>query len=228
MKYTSLFIILLFIFSCGKDKVVQLPEIDNATISEVNDISAAYIFYNENEPDSVELNRNNLISTTNWLFNIDKRLTLKQVIPQIKLLQEKRRNAQLHKNESARNYFTCNDTSKKTLGFIDFTDVVYVDASLETEASKISEMENTMGINTIGLNLSDIVSIITPNQEPFVTTIDSNALTDSLKKMDTIKSSVILNFNKNLSFQDYISYKVMLSTEGFNHLEISHQEFLHN
>src|SRR5690606_30369303 len=195
MKYTSLFIILLFIFSCGKDKVVQLPEIDNATISEVNDISAAYIFYNENEPDSVELNRNNLISTTNWLFNIDKRLTLKQVIPQIKLLQEKRRNAQLHKNESARNYFTCNDTSKKTLGFIDFT---------------------------------DIVSIITPNQEPFVTTIDSNALTDSLKKMDTIKSSVILNFNKNLSFQDYISYKVMLSTEGFNHLEISHQEFLHN
>src|SRR5690606_34637928 len=124
-----LFIILLLIFSCGKDKVVQLPEIESAPISEVNDISAAYIFYDENKPDSVELNRNNLISTTNWLFNVDKRLMLKQSIPQIKLLQEKRRNAQLHKNESARNYFTCNDTSKKTLGFIDFTDVIYIDTS---------------------------------------------------------------------------------------------------
>lgn len=228
MKYPSLFIILMFIFSCGKDKVVQLPEIDNATISEVNDISAAYIFYNENEPDSVELNRNNLISTTNWLFNVDKRLTLKQVVPQIKLLQEKRRNAQLHKNENARNYFTCNDTSKKTLGFIDFTDVVYVDASLETDAQKVSEMEDTTAINTIGLNLSDIVSIITPNQEPFVTTINSNALIDSLKKMDTTKSSVILNFNKSLSFQDYITYKSMLSKNDFKHLEISHEEFLYN
>lgn len=228
MKYPSLFIILLLIFSCGKDKVVQLPEIESAAISEVNDISAAYIFYDENKPDSVELNRNNLISTTNWLFNVDRRLTLKQAIPQIKLLQEKRRNAQIHKNESARNYFTCNDTSKKTLGFIDFTDIVYVDASLDTDAQKVSEMENTTAINTIGLNLSDVVSIVTPNQEPFVTTIDKNELIDSLSKMDTIKSFVILNFNKDLSFQDYITYKSMLSKSDFKHLEISHQEFLHN
>src|SRR5690606_26364139 len=142
MKYPSLFIILMFIFSCGKDKVVQLPEIDNATISEVNDISAVYIFYNENEPDSVELNRNNLISTTNWLFNVDKRLTLKQAIPQIKLLQEKRRNAQLHKNENAKNYFTCNDLSRKNLGFIEFTDVVYkIDKTQKPNTAKLKPFD---------------------------------------------------------------------------------------
>ncbi len=31
----------------------------------------------------------------------------------------------MHKNEDAKNYFTCNDTSIKNLGFVEFTDVNY-------------------------------------------------------------------------------------------------------
>ena len=31
----------------------------------------------------------------------------------------------MHKNENARNFYTCNDTSIKNLGFIDFTEVYY-------------------------------------------------------------------------------------------------------
>ncbi len=124
MKNVSLLVILLLIFSCGKDKIVQLPEINHSEISEINDVSAAYLFYDETLPDSLEFNRKNLISTTNWLVNVDKRLTLKQAMPHIKFLQEKKQNAG-HKNDNAKNYFTCNDTSKKNLGFIEFTDVVY-------------------------------------------------------------------------------------------------------
>ena len=59
------------------------------------------------------------------MVNIDKRLTLKQAIPHIKFLQDKKRNAEMHKNENAKNYYTCNDTSIKNLGFIEFTDVDY-------------------------------------------------------------------------------------------------------
>jgi len=51
-------------------------EVENAEITEVLDVSPAYIFYDETQPDSTLFNRKNLIGTTNWLVNVDKRLTL--------------------------------------------------------------------------------------------------------------------------------------------------------
>ena len=71
------------LFSCGNERVLQLPEIKNASITEISDVSHAYLFYDETKEDSVELNRKNLIITTNWLVNVDKRLTLGQAIPKI-------------------------------------------------------------------------------------------------------------------------------------------------
>ncbi len=40
---------------------MQLPEIENAAITEVLDVSPAYIFYDESQPDSTLLNRKNLM-----------------------------------------------------------------------------------------------------------------------------------------------------------------------
>ncbi|MGB5420208.1 MAG: hypothetical protein WBN21_15385, partial [Algibacter sp.] len=93
MKNYLLLIILTVLFSCGSDKVIQLPEISHSEITEILDVSPAYLFYDETQVDSIELNRKNLISTTNWLINVDKRLTLKQVIPHIKYLQDKKANS---------------------------------------------------------------------------------------------------------------------------------------
>jgi len=90
------------------------------------------LFYDETQPDSVLLNRKNLITTTNCLFNIDKRLTLKQAIPYIKYLQNKKKNAG-HKNKKAKNYFTCHDLNKYNLGFKDFTEITLNNISVSKE-----------------------------------------------------------------------------------------------
>ncbi len=227
MKNTPLLLILLFIISCGKDKVVQLPDINHSDISEIHDVSAAYLFYDESKAEGFELNRKNLISTTNWLVNVDKRLTLKQVIPQIKFLQNKKQNSE-HKNENAKNYFTCNDVSRKNLGFVEFTDIDYHTESSETYMSKISEFKNVKNIKPISFNLNGDISIINQNTEPFIIMTNKNELLNDLKKIDSIDGIVYLNFNKMLSFQDYITYKSMLLKSGFKHLKISNQEFLHN
>ena len=124
MRYLYLLIILMC-FSCNNERVLQLPEIENAEITEILDVSPAYIFYDETQPDSTLLNRKNLIGTTNWLVNVDKRLTLRQAMPHIIFLQDKKRNAEVHKNENAKNYFTCNDTSISNLGFLEFTEIFY-------------------------------------------------------------------------------------------------------
>ncbi len=99
MKKLPILLLLLICSSCIKERLLYLPEIQNSKISEIADISHAYLFYDETEKDSVDLNRKNLIGTTNWLINVDKRLTLKQAIPKIIYLQNKKRNAKYVKTK---------------------------------------------------------------------------------------------------------------------------------
>ncbi|WP_445733174.1 hypothetical protein [Mariniflexile sp.] len=227
MRYIFIFCLSLFIFSCGKEKVLQLPEIAHADISEINDVSAAYLFYDETLPDSIELNRKNLISTTNWLVNVDKRLTLKQAIPKIKFLQEKKKTSE-HKNESAKNYYTCNDTSKKTLGFTEFTDVVYHNEPFNDYVSNNSGLDfsNKMKIEFksseeiyLEFPLFDLSSLVSKKSK--VINDIKLVLANQLDSVD-----IILNFNKNLTFQEYISFKSMLSKLDLKNVTISNNEFI--
>lgn len=227
MKNTFLFIILLLIFSCGKDKIVQLPEIQKTEISEIEDISVAYLFYDETLPDSLELNRKNLISSTNWLVNIDKRLTLKQVIPQVKFLQEKKENAG-HKNKKSKNYFTCNDTSKKNLGFIDFTEVTYHNALFYDFVSKNSELDFSKGVK-IDFNTSNEILIEFPLFDLSTLVSTKSNFKKHILMLFKNKPEVFelyLNFNKNLTFQDYIAFKSILSELDLKNVRISNHEFV--
>ena len=227
MKYYILLITTALVFSCEKEKAIQLPELSHSEITDIKDVSAAYLFYDESRPDSVELNRKNLISTTNWLINVDKRLTLKQVIPNIKFLQSKKQNAG-HKNEHAKNYFTCNDTSRKNLGFIEFTDVVYLEESTEAYLSKISDLNYTSKTKVISFNSKEAISIINTRFEPFIIQSKKTELLNEIEKIDAVETKIYLNFNQNLLFQDYITYKSILLEANLGFAKISNKEFLHN
>ncbi|MCB0383212.1 MAG: hypothetical protein KDD05_07920 [Psychroserpens sp.] len=229
MKHLYIIALTLLIFSCGHEKSVLLPEIDNAKITEVLDVSPAYIFYNESQPDSVELNRKNLIGTTNWLFNVDKRLTLEQVIPKIKFLQDKKRNAQMHKNENARNYYTCNDVSIQNLGFIEFTDVYYQNTSLrdyfkyKARSEKMSVALNIISMHNYSLELS--------YNELTTTEIYSNIEDVVLKIKDYYNTEQDFNlyvlFYSKLSFQEYITIKFKIEDLKSKGIPIDNNEFIY-
>ncbi|MBB3123806.1 hypothetical protein FHS04_001309 [Mesoflavibacter sabulilitoris] len=208
-------LITLFLWSCGNEKVIQLPEVQHAKITEILDVSPAYIFYNETQPDSIELNRKNLIISTNWLFNVDKRLTLEQAIPKIKFLQDKKRNAKMHKNEAAKNYYTCNDTSIKNLGFIDFTDVNYVE-EINSENNYIITINSLNDIaihhNDVKLSEVDIDNLIIQLEKNFNKNEENTVLT--------------LHLNKQLKFQDYITVKNRLQNLNFETIVIDNNEYI--
>ena len=208
-------LITLFLWSCNNEKVIQLPEVQHAKITEILDVSPAYIFYNETQPDSVELNRKNLIISTNWLFNVDKRLTLEQAIPKIKFLQDKKRNAKMHKNEAAKNYYTCNDTSIKNLGFIDFTDVNYVE-EINSENNNIITINSLNDIaihhNDVKLSEVDIDDLIIQLENNFSNNEENTVLT--------------LHLNKQLKFQDYITVKNRLQNLNFETIVIDNNEYI--
>jgi hypothetical protein len=212
----------LFLLSCGNEKVIQLPEIQNAKITTITDVSPAYIFYDETKPDSVELNRKNLIISTNWLVNVDKRLTLKQALPSIIKLQDKKRNAILHKNENAKNYFTCNDTSIENLGFIDFTDVVY-DYDYDYEGEEIG-VENNYSIAVVSLNNIIIFALNGLDYDINLVKLENDF--DKIFSQHDERTSISLSFNNKLSFQEYITFKSFLSDIRFDDFRISPIEFI--
>lgn len=227
MKYTF-FLLICFCFSCEDEKSILLPEISHSKIHEVTDVSPAYIFYNESKENRVELNRKNLIITTNWLVNVDKRLTLKEAIPSIEILQNKKRNAEMHKNEAARNYYSCNDTSIKNLGFIDFTDIIYHYgiAGNIVESQGIYETlpsESSNHVLSIVFKSKDSVSINSASTT-------KSEFVNRLKHMDSIQTQIMgivyLKFSEDLTFQDYITFKSMLSQFKLQHATISNDEYI--
>lgn len=244
MRYIYLLTILL-LFSCNNERTLLLPEIENATVTEVLDVSPAYIFYDETEPDSTLLNRKNLISTTNWLVNVDKRLTLKQAIPKIIMMQEKKRNAKMHKNEDAKNYFTCNDTSIQNLGFLEFTDVYYsivnkgkIDFTVTETIDNFNQKKRDSLQNDNfrqGPDISQEVEIKFDTDEEIYfghSKIKRKALLSYINFLSdnnewTDFFHLKLYFNKNLNFQNYIKIKSELSKIKSSKIRIDTNEFIY-
>ncbi|WP_178983688.1 hypothetical protein [Winogradskyella helgolandensis] len=226
MRYIYLLII-LSLFSCNNERTLLLPEIENAEITEVLDVSPAYIFYDETQPDSTLLNRKNLIITTNWLVNVDKRLTLKQAIPHIKFLQDKKRNAEMHKNEDAKNYFTCNDTSIGNLGFLEFTEINY--AKKDTSNYWVGK-NHIYKNNYLEIHFKD-------DKNAFIEGIVNNQIQPQLKFTHLLKTisqivkedsvTLVCNFNEELKFEDYISIKSKLSKIESDKINIDSNEFIY-
>ena len=218
MKKIVFFIIISFFYSCGKDKVIQLPEIQHANISKIDDVSAAYLFYDETKMDSVDLNRKNIISSTNWLINVDKRFTLKQVIPHITFLQDKKASSS-HKKENTKNYFTCNDLSRKNLGFIEFTDVVYHDEPGADYFSKTANIPNKTQFNLTFISSEDIKNFS-------IAHLKSDLKNVSHQQNEPLE--IVLHFHKNLTFQEYITIKSILLNLDLKSVSISNHEFIFN
>jgi hypothetical protein len=218
----SVFVLLI---SCTK-KTVLLPETNSNEITEILDVSPIYMFYDESKPDSTDFNRKNMISTTNWLVNIDKRLTLKQILPHLQYLQKKRSKDGMHKNENAKNYFTCSNLDIQNLAFIEFTDVVFHEESSEKKISKISNFnENSI---VIDFNSNNEIIILNPNTNKIILKTEADYFLNSIEKVVTLENIIYLNFNKNLSFQDYITYKSLLFHLDINNVSISNDEFIYN
>jgi len=222
MKYFQI-LALIFLVSCGNKKVVQLPEIDHSDIFEILDVSPAYLFYDETKEDSIELNRKSLIGTTNWLVNVDKRLTLKQAIPKIVYLQNKKRNAEVHKNEEAKNYYTCHNTSINNLGFIEFTDVYYI------EKQPIDFDLKANNYNIVIRSTSNI-EMHSATEESALKSSETTLLQDINKFASKTDEATTLHlfFSQNLSFQDYISLKSLLNKLTDKNVVIANEEFIFN
>ena len=178
---------LFLLFSC-QNKEVLLSQANETVVADVKDHSQIYFFFKTEEKDTlVEVNRSNSISSTNWLFNIDKRLPLRKVILEIKKLQAKKEGS-VHKTETSENYFTYTDTVKKTMAFLSFTKVKY-----KLEKPDFNEVYYYFDRNDL-VHFKDEV-------------FSKNELQSFLDKQIVPRLSIVFAYDKGMSFGKYIQYQ---------------------
>ena len=192
MKKILLFIVAIVLISCEGKKEIELPKADKTIIADVQEHSPIYIFFKVNGKDTIaDVNRKNSISSTNWIFNIDKRLPLRLVVPELIKLQAKK-DGSMHKNEASENYFSYANDVKKTMAFLPFTKVKYV-----------------LGkpiINTIYFGKNNLIKF---NSE----VLKKEELQDYINKiMVEYETKITISFDRNCSYNDYIKDKVFLNT----------------
>ncbi|MBE8724106.1 hypothetical protein [Flavobacterium hungaricum] len=209
MKYLIILLTLLF-FSCGKKEDVLLPKSNVSIVKDVQDLSPIYIFFKTEGKDTIaDLNRKNSIISTNWILNIDKRLPLKLVIPEVIKLQEKKRGDSAHKNENAENYYSYADSVGKNLAFVPFTKVYY-------------KLERPDKGNFVVYFAKGKQQVFMGNKEIKISEI--------LKYFYSIKFEKVPNlvfvFDKNMSYEEYIQYKILLQKEVTYNLDRLPVEFI--
>lgn len=194
MKYLSVAIVFL-LFSCGNKEDILLPKSNKTVVSDVLDHSPIYVFFRTKGKDTLaEVNRKNSIITTNWIFNIDKRLPLRIVIPEVMKLQEKKREEKAHKNEKAENYYAYADSIGKNMAFIPFTKVYYkMDKPLnEGLVFYFKKGTDLVLVNDAKIKKSEILNYV--NSFNF----ENNP-------------KIVLVFDKNMSFEDYLQTKISIA-----------------
>lgn len=208
MKYFCLIAAFLFL-SCGNKEAVLLPKSNVTVVSDVQDHSPIYIFFRTKDKDTLaEVNRKNSIITTNWILNIDKRLPLRIVIPEVMKLQEKKRKEKAHKNEKAENYYSYADSIGKNMAFIPFTNVYY----------KIGKPFSG-GLILNFKKKSD--SIIVDNL-----LMKRNEVVDYIQSINyAINPKILLVFDKNMNFDEYLQIKILIKELDTFNKEVP-QEFI--
>lgn len=209
MKYVAIIMVFL-LFSCGKKEDVLLPKSNITVVKDVQDLSPIYIFFKTEGKDTIaDLNRKSAIISTNWIFNIDKRLPLKLVIPQVIKMQEKKRADSAHKNENAQNYYSYADSIGKNLAFLPFTKVYY-------------KMERPAKGSFVVYFKKGKQQVFMGNQEIKIAEI--------LKHFYSIKfervPDLVFVFDKNMSYEEYIQYKVQLQKHVTYNLDKLPVEFI--
>lgn len=226
-KFFTILLILVTLISCKKQDV-QLPKSNKTILKDIQDHSPVYMFFKVIEKDTtVDVNRQNTISTTNWVFNIDKRLPLKLVIPQVMKLQEKKKNSS-HKKEGSIDVYSYADSIGKNLAFLPFTNVVY---KYDKYFSKFFIIENSKvyeGFQNFSINFNKENKITVDGND-----VERKGLISFLKDFVLFSSQgkqalLHLNFEENLTYGQYIQNKVLLNEIASDSIAFSPIEFIYD
>ena len=177
----------LFLFFSCQNKEVLLSQANETVVAEVKDYSPIYFFFKTEEKDTlIEINTKNSNSSTNRLFNIDKRLSLRKVVLEIKKIQVNKEG--IIQNKTLESYFAYADTVRKSVAYLPFTKV------------KFKLKKPDFNVVYFYLDRNDLVHF---KDEVF----SKSELQAFLDNQTVSALSIVFAYDKGMSFGKYIQYQ---------------------
>lgn len=170
--WLGLSLISIFVLSCANE-TVKLPVNGVEGIQDpIYDNTQIWMFYkNNNDQPELILNKNNKISSTNWVFNIDKRLPMNLVAPEIEALVNSRKKST--EGKTYFNYLSYVDTLHNKMSTVKFNRVLFktVDqfptpiqnAADLSEPIKISIKRALIELNGIPITTEKLLHVLKEN-----------------------------------------------------------------
>ncbi len=215
----QIFLSLFFVLSCT-DKAVQLPKISVEGISEIHNHSSIWIFFEVQGKDTLAvLNKNNKILNTHWIFNIDRRLPMKLVIPHLQKMQKNKNKDSMHKKEGMLNYFSYANTKNKNISLINFNPTTYIKYNSKNSDIEVISFNNEF----IEIDIQNDQIILNKNA---VKLAELSEFIDILELKDTIESpKIILKYSENTTYQNYLNAKVHIQNQN---ISIEPEEYIYS
>lgn len=201
-------IVILFIVALNwqcSDKEVLLPVISVDGIPQVENHSSIWIFYDSEGQDSqAVLNKNNKLLNTNWIFNIDRRLKMTDVIPLLEKMQADRNKDSMHKKQGMLNFFSYADSKNERISLVGFPNTEYV--KVDDISNKI-ELERDSCTTQVWVYQDDI----RVNGKSFAKDqIDEAMLFPDSCAIESNRFFQLV-YQEDLSFQSYLEIKARLA-----------------
>lgn len=217
-QYLFIGLLILSLIACEK-KEVKLPLIDTPGLSEIQNHSSIWVFKkSENGRSVAELNKNNKIMNTHWIYNIDKGLPMREIVPILIAMQENKNKDSMHKKEGMLSYFSYADTNTKSISLLLFPQTTFI-----SNQPLPQHEEETVDPCLLRIELFDEELKI--NGKTFNLELDSN----DLAKYSTCKGdeelSAVLSFDEDTSYQSYLETKVFLHEQG---IKLNTSEYFHS
>lgn len=216
--------------ACNLDQKVMLPQGETSEIVEMKDHSPIYIFYKTSNNDTIaEVNKNNIISTTNWIFNIDKRLPLQKVVPELVTFFKKKRGASTHKNEESAMYFSYSDSVHQNLAFSPIKNTEYSEKIYHSKMYIKQYPKFHIPYENVSIDFKKNGKIIINDQ--LISALELKKYIQDFIVFSSENRPILLylNFDEAILYGDYLKNKLLInSLLQEDKIYLSKQEFIYD
>ncbi|WP_196886102.1 hypothetical protein [Aureivirga sp. CE67] len=222
---TFKFLILAVLFASCSKKEIKLPLIAEKGQEEILNHSQIWFFFEQKEQDTVvKLNKNNLIKSTNWVFNIDKRFTLKQIFSDLEKYKIKHFEEGMHEvKDSVGNYFSYANSVDNKLSFLNFTNTKYTNTKNSFEDLVNTRLDSSFYAIPVLIQKKGI----TLDRKSIAKEDFKNSIETEIEKNNTNKKiQISLFFDENVSYGDYLDIKAQTDKLKKVGVEINDTEYI--
>jgi len=204
--YRLILILLLVSLTSCNNKTVELPQVAIAGQSDIQNHSQIWVFQKK-EKDSIwaEVNMNNKINTTHWIVNIDKHLTLGNLLPVFQKIKDNRLKKSMHSKEGMQTFLSYSDTGNKKIALFPIDSIEYIKKDIENNENTISFFSEHFLVNNKSHSINQWKKIV----------------------LDTLNTSYLqLQFSEKLNYQQYMEYRLSIKAKLPKDVRIRSTEYI--